>query len=133
MNQNQAEQAGASAAWAVISITRPIDAEPRLAGGWFDVLRLKFDDVDGAHEGSREFSKEQAEQVVSYVRRVAPSVDCILVHCHAGLSRSAAVAKFIAESQGLAFPEHYAVYNRFVYRSLNKVLWAEAYGDDVLY
>ena len=116
--------------WAVVSITNTGDKPANLSSNWKRVLPLQFDDVDGPHEGSVEMSASHAREIVRFVREVAPRVEVLLVHCHAGLSRSAAVAKFVADEFELEFPESYALYNRFVYRQLNRVLWAERYGEE---
>ncbi len=81
---------------AIISVTDPDHTEhgnpvlklpigPQTKG----VLRLKF--VDRAH-GPDIFTPDMANEIVDFVGGVAPEVEAILVHCHAGLSRSHAIA-----------------------------------------
>jgi predicted protein tyrosine phosphatase len=55
---------------------------------------------------------------VDFVHRVAPKVVGIVVHCHAGISRSGAVAKWIAEQYKLDFNQDYQLFNKHVYRQL---------------
>jgi len=109
--------------WAVISISGLDPA--RLKDGWGAVLRLEFDDIDPdpkamfAEDPYILFSIDHAYQIIEFAHRCNDeSVDGIVVHCHAGVSRSAAVAKWISERFGLYFPEGYALYNKHVYETL---------------
>ena len=133
LSQAEAERTAALNNWAVISITQPSDADAALQPGWAAVLRMRFHDTDDANSVLTVFNQEHAEAVVKFVREHEANVEGILVHCHAGISRSAAIAKFIADTYSLAFPDKYASYNKLIYRRLNQVLWREAYGDDVAY
>ena len=133
MSQAAAESAPAAPGWAVISITQPSDPPAALREGWAAVLRMRFHDTDEADSILTVFSREDAETVVQFVREHAERVEGILVHCSAGISRSAAVAKFIADTYRLHFPDKYSAYNKLIYRRLNQVLWREAYGQDVDY
>jgi len=130
-SQAEAEKLAGLSDWIVISITGPADPPAALKEGWGDILRLSFDDIDFAQDDMRPISAEDATRLVQFVRKYADTVDGVLVHCLAGISRSAAVAKFIAEKYQLPFPDAYASYNRLVYRTLNQVLWRESYGDDI--
>jgi predicted protein tyrosine phosphatase len=133
VSQAEAERTQADTRWAMISITQPSDSPAALQDGWYRVLRMRFHDTDDADSVLTVFTKTDAEAVVSFVRSVAEHVDGIVVHCHAGISRSAAIAKFIADEYQLPFPEKYASHNKLIYRMLNQVLWREAYGPDVDY
>lgn len=132
-SQAYAEAQQALSNWAVISITAPNEPEASLQPGWASILRLEFADTDNAAEVEVAFNDVHARTVVDFVRGLDPQVQGIFVHCYAGISRSAAVAKFIADTYELPFPEKYASYNKLIYRRLNQVLWREAYGDDVDY
>jgi predicted protein tyrosine phosphatase len=119
-NQNTAENNFGQINWAVISITDFDDA--RIKQGWYSILRSKFRDVDMQHEEhEREMmTLEQATEIVDYVYAIAPHVEGMLVHCKGGVSRSAAVSKWIAEAFGLKFNHEYSLYNRHVYDQLVK-------------
>lgn len=111
---------------AVISITEPSSflGLADLKGGWFEVLRLEFDDVDPAtcsDQSNKFMTIHQARVIVAFVDSVAPNVSSIMVHCKAGISRSAAVAKWIAERYGLPFDHHYKSYNKHVYKLLDSL------------
>jgi predicted protein tyrosine phosphatase len=105
--------------WAVISIADVGADDARLQQGWHDVLRLGFDDIDhddGEYVLCDEF---HARAIIEFVERCNDEkVEGILVHCNAGISRSAAVAKWISERHGLNFPAEYDQYNKHVYITL---------------
>jgi predicted protein tyrosine phosphatase len=130
-SREEAEDSRPDFSAAVISISdpgsRPVDLKP----GWHDVLSIQFHDIDmckayGAHLRAdilKRYSPammEHAETIASFVRRVkAEGVERIMVHCEAGISRSAAVAKWIADTYHLT-PLGPAVklHNRHVYKLL---------------
>jgi len=68
-----------------------------------DVLTIFFDDV--TKEEAEEISKcrcmesYQAEEIIQFAER-NKDVDFIAIHCHAGISRSSAVGKFVLEHFG---------------------------------
>lgn len=118
-NQNTAENNFGQPDWAVISITDLDDA--RIKEGWYAIHRSKFCDVDMQHaEHEREMlmTENDAAEIVDFVFSVAPHIEGLLVHCKGGVSRSAAVSKWIAEVFNLKFNHQYSLYNRHVYRQL---------------
>lgn len=115
--------------WAVISISEPASSEgpANLRDGWFEVLRLEFHDItepdwrDNPAEPYVLFNEQQARVIIGFVRRCNDEgVAGILVHCKAGVSRSAAVAKWIADRYQLSFPREYELFNRHVYMTLRE-------------
>lgn len=87
------------------------------------LLTLKFDDIEGfVGPEYRNFDYLDALKILSFVRDT--NGDNIVVHCHAGISRSAAVAKFLSEKMGYELVYHalgsntVERYNREVYRTL---------------
>lgn len=87
------------------------------------VLRLEFDDIVGyVGPEYHNFDMWHARQLLDFVDSCGD--EDILVHCHAGVSRSAAVAKFLNEHKGyfldLSFPssKDTSMYNTDVYRTL---------------
>jgi predicted protein tyrosine phosphatase len=107
--------------WAVISLSE-WGAEPaKLKDGWQAILRMEFHDIEEPvpDEPFDLFTPDQARQIVRFVQDANTSgATGVLVHCRAGISRSAAVAKWIAGKYGLRFPESYSLYNKHVYRVL---------------
>jgi predicted protein tyrosine phosphatase len=120
--RDQAEASTGWPHWSVISISGLNPAV--LKDGWHSVLRLEFDDIDVGEEPHILFNESHAERVIDFVTAVQESheVEGILVHCQAGVSRSAAVAKWIAERYGMPFPAKYMLYNKHVYRVLRSVM-----------
>ena len=55
-----------------------------------DVLHLNFDDVDT--DSTNAMQPSAAETVISFVNRYINDIDQIVVHCGAGISRSAGIA-----------------------------------------
>ena len=110
--------------WAVVSITEPgFPGEAKLMPGWNSVCRVHFHDVDPAipcGEPHTLMNEQDAMKITQFVREVAPGVDGILVHCKAGVSRSAAVAKWIARQFDVPFNHTYDRYNKYVYNMLIK-------------
>jgi predicted protein tyrosine phosphatase len=105
--------------WAVISITAFGAEDARLQQGWHDILRLAFDDIQHEEYGYVICETFHARSIISFVERCNDEkVEGILVHCYAGISRSAAVAKWISERHGLTFPVDYDQYNKHVYTTL---------------
>ena len=92
----------------MISITNSDISPADLNPGWGSVLRLAFDDVvpGGAPSGASQLmTLDQATEIVTWVAEHCNSLEAIHVHCEAGQSRSAAVARFIGETLGLDIDE----------------------------
>lgn len=106
---------------AVISIATPGALEPRLAS--FDhVLMLEFHDVEDDAEPWVVFDASHAKAVVGFVDQlhgIGQPVD-VIVHCKAGISRSAAIALFVESVSGCVFARRkFAGFaNRLVIREL---------------
>jgi len=83
-----------SGRFAVISISDPDKDSPELQcnsdNGIFQQLKLHFTDVDVEQDGC--ITHEQARNIAEYVIEVIDKVDSVIVHCEAGMSRSAGVA-----------------------------------------
>jgi len=120
----------------LISITSPAvpnsftwAAKPAVLhdNSWLDVLRLEFDDVDPSHMNPQQaamfrlFNEEDAAKIIEFLQKYSDVVEDAVVHCEAGISRSAAVSKFIAYTNYLQFPEDYNLYNKHVYGTLMRV------------
>ena len=64
------------------------------------VLRLCFEDAMDADNGQNLITAEQAEAVCRFVLREKDEIDTLIVHCTAGVSRSAAVAAAVRKGLG---------------------------------
>ena len=82
---------------AVVSISDPDKASPELLGnsgsGIFRQLKLHFADVDVNQTNC--ITDEQAHNIAGYILEARDNADRIIVHCEAGMSRSAGVAAAI--------------------------------------
>lgn len=127
ISQRQAEAMRPPRDAALISITDPKRAQAAIPDGWHAVLRVAFDDKDPVtfpddYEDLQEINADQVTEIAEYVATHARSCKRLVVHCRYGVSRSAAVAKGIAEATGVSFPQEYDEYNRFVYLALRRVV-----------
>lgn len=80
-------------------------------------ITTNFQDVD--HDDGTGISNIQAKELLTFIK--AYSDKDFIVHCFAGVSRSAAVAKFINDyyDAGNIALEIYKIYNKLVYNKLN--------------
>lgn len=93
----------------MVSISEPEAPPACLALPEERILRLSFHDVDpaGNPDGTWQlFDEEQARSVMDFLDQIQGSAAPwdLLVHCRAGISRSAAVALFAEAHTGCAFP-----------------------------
>lgn len=119
LSQYKAEQIDPLPTMAVISLTSPGKPDAALQPGWAAVLRLAFHDVDSAEAGYAVFKQAHAAAILDFVDSLPEAITHLVVHCHAGISRSAGVARFLAGRHRLRFPPNYAIYNRLVYSVLS--------------
>lgn len=92
-----------------------------------DFILLMFDDCD-SEEGMSEL---QAKTVMKFIND-NPLSDW-LIHCYAGVSRSAAIAKFINEylKAGIKYLEDYNLHNRRVYGMLQNEAGMDTFANYV--
>ena len=87
---------------AIISITDTDKADvvfdKNEVNGIRAVLRLKFDDVERDYKNEHCITKEDAENIVKFVNKNKNKVDKFIVHCEAGVSRSAGVGAAIMKA-----------------------------------
>jgi len=108
----------------VIAIGDPGESKPNYACKHTDILRIEVDDVD--QEMGPEytlFDFAHGRRILDFLRKHAGSP--VVVHCNAGISRSAAVVKFMVDKLGYKLDEQeactvkgFASYNHWVYRQL---------------
>jgi predicted protein tyrosine phosphatase len=110
---------------ALISITDPTSPDPSFAGVYDEMLRLKFWDTLDAQS----MNDLQADEVVAFLERVrAKQITQLVVHCEAGVSRSAGTAaaiwRILGEPDAPAYaPPHCP--NRWVMDKIAQA-WARA-------
>lgn len=127
VSQRQAEAMRPPRSAALISITDPARAQALVQDGWHAVLRVAFDDKDPVtfpddYEDLQEITADQVAEIAEFVATHVGSCKRIVVHCRYGVSRSAALAKAIAEAAGVSFPQDYDEYNSYVYLALRRVV-----------
>ncbi|MCC5612336.1 hypothetical protein LC612_37875 [Nostoc sp. CHAB 5834] len=109
----------------LISIRAVGDEKPDFEGQWERVLYLEFADLNDGTSLTA-FKPQQAKEVLAFAREAVEREAALAVHCHAGVSRSGAVAMFLAEiyelkllKEGTPCSAQYRVYNTYVYRLLH--------------
>lgn len=109
--------------WATISITDVNSEFPELdETNRVGILQQKFDDTNARRPGS--FTSDQAFDILRFAENVAMDIEKLMIHCHAGVSRSPAVAaalyKLIMNDDDSFFFQRY-VPNTLVYRTILEV------------
>ena len=120
--------------WASISISGADDDFPPLpAENCVAKLQVTFDDVEYAAPGRIAFADHLAHDILDFVTHHWNRIDTLLVHCHHGLHRSAAVAAAISRlkfgDDGEFVDEPYDP-NVLVYRTLIEVASGRADYQD---
>lgn len=132
MSKSYASRFRSDKPWAVISVSTHRSEFARLSeDNRVGLLQLSFHDIANERISQTDayrgllFTKEQAKEVLDFVKEVLPQIEILLVHCEAGMSRSPAIAAAIAHV--LWGPEADKVYfdkyipNSFVYKTLLEV------------
>jgi len=102
---------------------------------WKDILRLEFHDIDPNNinqdepHGYKLFNDDHAIKILKFLKLHQTDTTDAIVHCEAGISRSAAVSKFISVVYSLQFPESYSIYNKHVFSTLTRVYNECLYGE----
>lgn len=129
---------------ALISISCPNDPAP-LKEGWGALLRLEFDDMGatpvpeikdlrtGTVRRFVSFTKEQAQTLIDFIDGLPSGITRVYVHCDAGISRSAAVARFVSQKLGCLLVGDDRFANAHVLATLHKVnrSWSQMFGGEL--
>jgi len=117
LSRAEAERYEPRGAEACISIGDPEAAPAQLSPAFVAVLRLAFNDiVADPGPGDVLFGPEHAGEIIRFIER-CPSLDRIVVHCGAGVSRSPGVALGVSEAFGwpvLVLERSFPGWNRLV-------------------
>lgn len=119
----------------VISITDPGKPEAKIDPAVKDILRLTFEDVEpdvweaiGVTLTYNAFSLDQAKRIHNFwYKHNNSDVRTLIVHCEAGISRSAGVAKVLAEISGITLVSSITHSNRHVENLLREAFSLPAY------
>lgn len=111
--------------WVLISINEP-DVQPPgiICTNMVDRTVLNFHDIDSAEENCVLFSEENAIQILDFVKKHT-NIHLVVIHCYAGISRSAAVAAALHTSINNCSDSHYwkrFIPNKHVYSTIMKVI-----------
>lgn len=103
---------------ACISIVDPYEKhKPIISDKW--ALSLRIEMYDGDTEEESLFTDKNAKRIIDFIKSVKElETKTLIVHCYAGISRSAAVAKFASLILNAYFPDYYILYNKFIYSKL---------------
>jgi predicted protein tyrosine phosphatase len=117
--------------WACISIATTEDTFIRIRKRRRRaLLQIAFADCCESLPGLILFDTDHAHDILDFVTQYWKRIDTLMVHCEAGISRSAAVAAAIARlklrDESEFFEEPY-IPNHFIYRTLLEV--ADGRGD----
>ena len=89
--------------------------------------KLHFDDVESGEENC--ITDADAEKIVTFVNRISDKADLLIVHCEAGVSRSAGVAaaimKFIYDDDTPVFDSPIYYPNMTCYRKVLNAFYVE--------
>lgn len=140
MGRASAEQFKSEEPYIIISITSPFtpEADIEVKDPLMGILRLSFSDWDAKDKELIEqkntleakrmiyFNKEMAKEILLFVMCYIKTVNLIVVHCEAGISRSAGCAGAIAKIFGGddSFYFKYYLPNMLVYDTIIKT-WNE--------
>ena len=104
ISKSDAQQMASSDKIAVISVTGPLGIPPTL-NGFYRVLPLEFEDTPQS-TAIWAFNRTHATAIINFVRELHddPRGIELIVHCKAGISRSAAIASYVAEKTNCKFP-----------------------------
>lgn len=107
----------------LISIVHSDQSLPEHNQGWRDISYQVFDDITGASGRLVMFDVEQAQEIIEFVDSYKWD---IVVHCEAGMSRSAAVAKWFSDNREDVKLIHHregigtvGYYNNLVYKTMD--------------
>jgi len=79
----------------------------QLQGCQKNVLRLIFDDIqEQLEERFQLFSQDQAIAIIQWLKTI-PNDSLVIVHCEGGVSRSAAVVRFMMDYMGFLTAAHF--------------------------
>lgn len=109
----------------MVSISHPGDMDNRDCwphlDHWPHIIRLLFDDIEPPACGMTLFSVEDARRLID---KLDASNSDTIVHCAAGMSRSAAIAKWLSDYRGYDLWMHpkgigtERYYNKHVYKTM---------------
>lgn len=120
MDRDEAARARAMQTGVVISIRAPGMEPADLASGWPAVLSVEIEDVDLHGEFDTAFDLRPAAEAIAQFVWAHRRARHLVVHCHAGVSRSRSVAAAICDTFG--WPYHWTVWHKPLYDAVAATL-----------
>lgn len=122
----------------IVSITDPESERNRFCNRYDNrirrILHIQFDDIDTEKDGYYPISDDDAIKITEFVKRYADCVDRIIVHCEAGVSRSAgcaaALMKYYFGNDFAIFDNPYYKPNSLVYKKVLTRMFNERDNDE---
>jgi len=96
--------------WACISITNPdiVDWDLHITDvNRIGFLRAGFDDIDHWNPGKQLITDEQGRAIADFAIEYWDQIDLMMIHCHAGMSRSTGIGKAISERYQPEFSHYF--------------------------
>ncbi len=109
IHQNTATNTPGWTNWAAISIYDAGAELPPLLDHWHSYLYVCLDNTE---------CDKGVQAIIEFVKTVAPDVEGFFVNCQDGISKSAAVALWIAKQYGAPFNFGYQHYSEHIYKTL---------------
>ena len=134
-SRGYAERFRCRAPWAAISVSTSPDEFPVLSDeNRVGLLQLNFWDVSQALPGMKHviaFNRYHSTQILEFIQDVWENIDCLLVHCEAGMSRSPAIAAAIDKIYhgDDSFWFNTKTPNMLVYRTILEDYYGDGYRD----
>lgn len=124
LSKSLAEKFTCSSPWACISVSddgvHKINSVQRV-----HLLQLLFHDIEFARGDDILFNEKHAVKIKQFVDVVWSDIQVLMIHCYAGVSRSAAIGMAIADTYHPEYARRFYDYytpNQHVYRTLAKIL-----------
>ena len=108
----------------MISVVDPEEPTPNIQfeNKFVDIFYLKFHDTDSRYSDNYQaLSESTALEILVFVKKYVDIIDTIVVHCMAGISRSAGIAAALSDILGMGSQHIFNgpyIPNRHVYRMI---------------
>ena len=87
----------------VISISEPVDVLPIFSNpNLYFVHYMRFWDIVTDFKDIKVASSKDIAGLKAFIDKIKDDCECLIIHCHAGISRSAAIASAVSEYLGIS-------------------------------
>lgn len=99
-----------------------------------DIFEMHFEDIDKKYPGHKEPKQSDFKGLKAFIDRYRNDVEELIVHCHAGVSRSAgcasAICKYLNIKDFIWISDKY-IPNKLVYKLCSNELGVPATNDEI--